>query len=141
MNKQCELRSFKCSLDGKHWTSFNATSYGDAKMQFLRHLDDCCGDCYLAIKCRCAGAIETSDEFVRNAKYRNIEFAYCGMVVDVDGEKGVIVGHNSSANLDVLFETGKNKGKVLSCHPNWKMTYFNSKGETIKSFNDSRTVA
>lgn len=137
MKKQGELKSYKCSVDGEHWTTFNATSYGDAKMQYLQHLDDC----YLAVKCRCTGAIYTSDEFIRNAKYRNIDFAYCGMVVDVAGEKGLIVGYNSSANLDVLFTTGKNKGKVLNCHPNWKMTYYDSKGEIIKSFNDARATS
>lgn len=141
MKKQGELKSYKCSLDGEYWTTFNATSYGDAKMQYLRHLDDCCGDCYLAIRCRCTGAIYTSEEFKRNARYRNIEFAYCGMVIDIDGRKGIIVGHNDSANLYVLFTEGEYKGKVYNCHPNWKTTYYDSKGEIIKTFEVSKAAS
>ena len=132
MNKSNELRQYECSLDGKHWSSFNATSYGKAKAQFLCYLD---GEWeYTDIKCKVVGPVYTSDEFIRNAKYRNIEFAYCGMVVEVNGVKGVIVGHNSSANLDVLFIEGKHKGQTLNCHPNWKITYFHKNGSTIKQF-------
>jgi hypothetical protein len=62
------------------------------------------------------------------------------MAVEMDGQKGVITGHNDSANLNVLFTEGKYKGQVLNCHPHWKMTYFNSKGEIIKCFDDSESV-
>lgn len=136
MKKIGELKSYECSLDGNNWWSVNSTSYGQAKMSFYRMLD--MDIKYPLIKCRCSGLPYTSEDFKRNAKYRRIEFAYCGMVVAVDGEKGLIVGHNSSANLDVLFTEGKHKGATLNCHPNWKMTYYNSKGEIIKSFNDGR---
>ncbi|WP_047452581.1 hypothetical protein [Alistipes sp. ZOR0009] len=134
MKKQGELKSYICSIDGEHWTSFNATSYGHAKSQFLIYLDDCYGDCYLSIRCKCAGSVYTSEDFKRNAKYRGIEFAYCGMVVEVDGNKGVITGHNSSANLNVLFTDGKWKGQTHNCHPNWKITYFDKKGVVLKDF-------
>lgn len=139
MKKQGELKEYKCSLDGEHWMSFNATSSGKAKMQFFNYLE---GDYnYLYIKCKVGGKIYTSDEFKRNAKYRNIEFAYCGMVVEVDGKKGIIVGHNSSANLNVWFTEGKYKDQVMNCHPNWKITYFKPNGEIIKQFDDSRMVS
>ena len=127
-----ELKSYNCSLDGKNWTSFNATSCGKAKTMFYLEID--LDFLYTAIRCKINGRPYTSDEFIRNAKYRNIEFAYCGMYVDVNGRNGVIVGHNSSANIDVLFLDGKYKGQVLNCHPNWKIKYFDKKGNVIKCF-------
>jgi len=136
MKKQRELKCYECSSDRKHWTKINALSTGDAKSQFLRYLD---GDYeYTSVLCHVLGKPETSEEFKRNAKYRNIEFAYCGMVIDVNGKKGVIVGHNSSANLNVLFTEGDIKGQIINCHPNWKTTYYDSKGEIIKTFEVSK---
>jgi len=137
MKKQGELKCYECSLDRKHWTQLNATSPGDAKSQFLRYLDG--GWHYTMILCHVLGRPHTSEEFKRNAKYRGIDFAYCGMVIDVNGKKGVITGHNDSANLNVLFTEGKYKGQTLNCHPNWETTYFNSKGEIIKTFKKSLT--
>lgn len=139
MKKQGELKKYECSLDGQNWWSVNSTSYGKAKMAFLRMLD--MDIQYTMIKCKCVGNPYTSEDFKNNARYRGIDFAYCGMVVDVEGEKGLIVGHNSSANLDILFTEGRYSGQTLNCHPNWKMTYYNSKGEVIKSFNDVRVAS
>jgi hypothetical protein len=45
------------------------------------------------------------------------------MVVEMDGQKGIITPHNYSANLNVLFT-------------DWKY-----KGEVIKSFDDNRIVS
>jgi len=128
MKKLGELKSYKCSLDGKNWSQFNARSRGQAKAAFWHYLD--CDFDYLRIRCKVNGKIYTSDEFLRNAEYRNIPFAYCGMKVSVNGRFGVIIGHNSSANLDILFDDGTNG----SCHPNWKMTYYKASGEIIKQF-------
>lgn len=86
------------------------------------------------LKVKCLGLAITSDDFKRNAEYRNIPFAYCGMMVKVGDETGYIVGHNSSANLDVLFRQGKYAGRVLNCHPNSEMEYFSASGQLIKSF-------
>lgn len=134
MKKQGELRCYECSLGGDHWEPYNATSPGQAKSMFLMDLDSDYN--YTDVRCRLYGPAHTSIEFIKNARYRNIEFAYCGMVVEVDGAKGLIIGHNDSANLDILFTEGKNKGQTLNCHPNWMMTYFNKKGEIIKEFKE-----
>lgn len=103
-------RYYKCSLDGKHWWSTFATSAGQAKQAYIRMLDGCGDDCYLSILCR-VDSPKTTQAFKDNAKYRGIPFAYVGMNVKVDGCKGVIVGHNSSANLDVYFHEGDKIGK------------------------------
>jgi hypothetical protein len=109
------LKSFQCSIDGEHWTIINAMSRGAAKSRFYTDLD---GDFpFTAIKCRANGEPYTSTEFKRNAEYRGISFAHCGMKVVVNGCNGVIVGHNSSANLDVLFLDGDYRGLTLNCHP------------------------
>ena len=127
-----ELKHYECSLDGLHWESINATSSGKAKTTYSRGFDF--DFKFTDIRCRVIGSPYTSPEFVKNAKYRNIEFAYCGMVVMVDDMAGVIVGHNNSANLDVLFTADKHKGQTLNCHPNHKMKYFDKKGILIKEF-------
>ena len=133
MNK--ELRQYECSLGRNHWESYNATSYGKAKSQFMRDIADCVDkDAYKHIKCRVVGPVYTSDDFKRMAETRNIPFAYCGMVVKVGGTTGVIVGHNSSVNINVLFSDGPMKGKVGNCHPNWQTTYYDRAGNIIKSF-------
>ena len=129
MKKQGELKKYECSLDGENWWSVNSTSYGQAKMSYYRMID--MDIKYTSIKCRCSGSPYTSEDFKRNAKYRGIEFAYCGMVVKVGNNKGVIMCHNSSANLDILFPNGI----IYNCHPNWDITYYDSNGEIIKSFN------
>jgi len=58
---------------------------------------------------------------------RGIAFARIGMrVLLSDGTSGHIVGHNSSANLDVLV------GRVVfNVHPLWRVTYFDEAGVVI----------
>lgn len=134
MDKNIIPRYYKCSLDGEHWWSTFASSSGQAKQAYIRMLDGCYDNCYLSILCR-VDSCKTSQEFKDNAKYRGISFAYVGMNVKVSGDKGIIVGHNSSANLDIYFLEGYNKGQKLNCHPNWKIQYFNKKWELVKEFN------
>jgi hypothetical protein len=43
----------------------------------------------------------------------------------VDGRKGIVVGGNSSANLNVLFD---DCASVRNCHPYYKMQIFNPWG-------------
>ena len=130
MNKKVIPRYYKCSLDGKHWWRTYAASAGQAKQAYIRMLDGCADDCYLSILCR-VDSPKTTQAFKDNAKYRNIPFAYVGMNVKIRGDKGIIVGHNSSANLDIYFLEGDNKGKKL----NWKIQYFSKKWKLIKEFN------
>lgn len=69
--------------------------------------------------------------FMRMAERRGIGFARVGMTVEVDGEQGVIVGHNDSCNLNVLMLSGPRKGAISNCHPGWKIRYFDDSGEPI----------
>jgi hypothetical protein len=115
-----ELKSYGVYIEGsEHHSTINALSPGHAKSIFLYDLD-LDGVAYTDLRCLSLGDVFTSDDFKRVAKYRDIPFAYCGMRVEVDGKPGVIIGHNSSANLDVLFEDKT----ISNCHPNWKVKYF-----------------
>lgn len=70
------------------------------------------------------------DNFARFAARRGIPFAEIGMDVKVAGEHGVIMGSNSSANLDVLFDDGQ----VKNCHPMWNITYCEKNGAVVSAF-------
>ncbi len=131
--KPRQLKSYDCSFDGEHWDSYNALSRGAAKAMYWRQALGCDFP-YVRIKCRTTGLPYTSAEFMQMAKYRGIEFAYCGMAIKVGDFMGVIVGHNESSNLDVLATSGKYEGQVLNCHPHSETTYYDSKGDIVKSF-------
>ena len=134
-NKPQELRCYAVSLDKEHWCYYNALSKGQAKMNYIRQFDFDIK--YTSVKCKLYGNGHpyTSEDFVRMANYRQIPFAYCGMAVKVGDWNGFIAGHNCSSNLDVLFVDGKYKGFTLNCHPQSEITYFDKKGNVIKSFN------
>ena len=125
-----ELRAYACGIKGMDGSQIiNARSRGKAKVIFWY---DCDMDFpFILITCRVHGPVFTSDAFVRNAIYRNIPFAYVGMRVHLVGVgQGIIVSHNSSANLNVLFDDGQ----VQNCHPNWMMKYFNDAGRLVAEF-------
>ena len=115
-----DLYSWEVSVKGTDWTrTVNARTSGQAKSDYHRDLSDPWPDIpYTAIRCRKIGAPHTSKQFVRNAEYRGLPDVKCGQRVKVGDEFGVIVGHNSSANFDVLFDAdSKYRGQTLNCHP------------------------
>lgn len=118
------VRPYLCWVDGSDHigTQVFAETAGKARYRYWRDMLDVLPD-LLLIQCRVrlsAEGARTSDAFRRNALYRGIPFAYCGMNVKVGGKPGVIVGHNSSANLDILFANGQ----VMNCHPHSEVEYF-----------------
>lgn len=132
---QGELRAYACGIKGMDGVEIvHARSRGKARYLFYL---DCDADYpFPLITCRSAGAPLTSERFRENARYRNIPFAYVGMRVEVDGKPGVITGHNSSANLNVLFDDGQQS----NCHPNWMMRYFDKRGKLIKEFKEAKAA-
>jgi hypothetical protein len=113
-----------------------AITAGKAKYSYLLDVQDCWPDVqFKDLTCRSLGTCFSSGEdFKRTARKRGVEFAEIGMRVEVDGEPGVIVGKNDSANFDVLFTGPKHRGNTLNCHPNWKFKYFAADGSLIKEF-------
>lgn len=87
--------------------------------------------CKLIIKDTIENLYTDKEEFERMKNYRNIEFAYQGMTIEINGQKGVITG-NIGMNLAVCLE-GNNYNHNI--HPHWKTKYF-EKGKLIKEFSD-----
>jgi hypothetical protein len=83
---------------------------GQAKSAHFRHVRDAWPDTkFTDILVRKDGGPKTSREFLRVAAARGVPHARCGMVVRVAAQWGVLVGHNDSANFDVLFTTGSKR--------------------------------
>lgn len=117
-----ECYAFECWLkDEPTWTKvINARSRGKAKVQYFRDVSDSWEIDYRDIRSRKMGNPVTSERFIHNAKYRGMPDVRCGQKVEVLGNKGFIVGHNSSANFDVLFDDDAPHyaGLTLNVHPN-----------------------
>lgn len=98
----------------------NARSAGKAKSSFLIDLQDAWPNYrYTDLRVKKIGGAHTSEQFRRNAAYRGMPDVECGQRVIVGDGRGVIVGHNSSANFDVLFDDDSPKyaGLTLNVHP------------------------
>lgn len=64
---------------------------------------------------------------------RGVDFIELGMTVEINGDRGKVVGMNMSANLDVRFDdTAKYGKRVCNCHPFWKAKYFNKDNVCIE---------
>lgn len=120
-----EVFAFEVWLAGdqfseSHKYSTNARTAGQAKMDFMRMLDGCCGKLpWTKLRVKKIGGPKTSEQFVRNAVYRGLPEVRCGDPVRVGEAHGIIVGHNASANFDVLFDgdSPEYAGMRLNVHP------------------------
>lgn len=131
MNSLC---AFACRLRGcDHETVINHTSPGRAKSQFVLDLD-LDGVRFTDVRVRRLGPPTTTAGIKRVAEHRGVPFATAGMLVEVGGDRGRIVGHNSSGNFDVLFETGKWAGQTLNCHPLSEIVYMDGAGNVLADF-------
>lgn len=121
------VSAFACSMRGAGWgeSIIHARSRGQAKREYFDQVRDAWPDVsYLDVRARCVGAPQSSERFRRCAEYRGVPFARVGMRVSVGGVLGVIVGHNASANFDVLFDAdSRYAGAVLNCHPCDRMIF------------------
>jgi hypothetical protein len=118
MNK---VFAFEVSVNGTDWTRvINARSAGKAKYEYFLDVRDVWPNVSItAMRARKVGGPRTSEAFQRNARYRGVPDARCGQRVKVGDCCGVIVGHNSSANFDVLFDDDAPRyaGLKLNVHP------------------------
>lgn len=107
------------AVDSPHRRIINARSSGAARYDYLLDVLDCWPDAkFTDMRARKVGPPQTSEAFMRTAKYRGMPDLRCGESVTVNGRPGVIVGHNDSANFDVLFDRGTDwAGAVLNVHP------------------------
>ena len=113
----CAFEVWVSGSDIRH--TMNHRSAGAAKYDYLLGVRDCYPDLkYTDLRVRKIGPPVSSEAFLRNAKYRGMPDIRCGQAVKVNGRAGVIVGHNDSANFDVLFDDGTDwAGSTLNVHP------------------------
>lgn len=101
--------------------TINAASAGEAKAEYHRMVTESWPDIpFTALRVRKLGAPVTSERFIANAIYRGMPDLRCGQRVKVEsGGVGTVVGHNSSANLDVRFDDDSPAypSLTLNCHP------------------------
>lgn len=142
------IRAFEVGLVGdcehKYDKVIYATSAGKAKYERLLDLWEEWGRdgswngrpiSFAVLTCRQLGDVQPLS-LHRTAVYRGLPFVRAGAPIEVGGDRGVIVGSNSSANFDVLFTEGKHKGTVLNCHPRWQTRYFDAEGNVVADFRD-----
>jgi hypothetical protein len=100
-------------------TIYNRAKAGQAKYDHYLQVHDAWESVkYTDIRVRKVGAPVSSEQFLENAKYRGLPDLRCGQRVKVGDSFGTVVGHNSSANFDVLFdEGGRYGGQTLNVHP------------------------
>lgn len=99
-------------------TVVNATSAGRAKRDRHLSISDAWPEVpYTSMRARVAGAPQSSADFLRCAANRGRPEVRCGDKVRVRDSTGTIVGHNSSANWNVLFHDGEYAGLRLNVHP------------------------
>lgn len=131
---ECWVPGFE--RDGSNWTQTTILAASPGKARYQRYLDlrEAGWEVpFQAIRVRSLGArivLSESREaaFAHTAKSRGLSFAQIGMRVEVEGNAGVIIGTNDSANFDVLFTSGPRAGQKGNCHPRWMMTYFDGDG-------------
>ena len=112
--------AFECRVVGHDWTEIvNSTTHNKAKAHYWHEVRDALDVPYTDIRARKIGPAHTSDAFVHNAKYRGMPNIRCGQRVMVGSGRGTIVGHNCSANFDVLFDedSPEHAGLTLNVHP------------------------
>ena len=119
-----EVFAWECNVRGKDWQrTINHLTAGKARYEYLLDLRDAWPDATFAdITVRKIGPAHTSEAFKRTATYRGMPALTCGQRVEVcSGSQralGVIVGHNDSANFDVLFDEDTYfKGGIGNVHP------------------------
>jgi hypothetical protein len=116
-----EVFAFELSVkgDAEIKAIINAHHKGQAKGQFYRRVTEYYEVAFTSICCRKIGAPVTTEQFERNAIYRGWQGVKCGARVKCGDATGAIVGHNSSANFDVLFDLDSPRyaGQRLNVHP------------------------
>jgi len=110
----------------KMWTEEYEWEWKEGFLGFLKGMKCKCLD-----KGKLEGLFTNRGRFEEMKEYRGIEFAKQGMKVEVNGKPGLIVGSNSSANLNVYFPEA---GQTQNCHPHWKIIYYDESGEAVRSY-------
>lgn len=124
MSKTEVVSAYECRVIGSAGGRvYNTLTPSKARYQYLLDVRDCYPDVSFAdIAVRKVGGPVSSRDFIRNAAYRGMPDVRCGQRVRVKAgtreAEGVIVGHNGSANFEILFDEGSLFGRgPLNVHP------------------------
>ncbi len=113
--------SFEVSAVGLQWSqTVNAHTPGKAKYEYWLTLRESYPDLPItAMRSRKVGAPQSTEQFLYTARYRRLPEVRCGQRVRVGKGTGAIVGSNSSANFNVLFDLDSPlyPGLTLNVHP------------------------
>lgn len=123
------IRSFRCTVAG-YESIVNARTAGEARYQRYLSAQEWHPDVrFIDIRVNVVKGQPVAPEgFDEVCRRRGVPFAKVGMRVEVDGKPGAIVGHNYSANFDVLFDGER---YPMNCHPTWRMRYFADDGTEL----------
>ena len=109
---------------------YNMWLESESGMDFIDYIRNI-SSCRLVHKFRPSDLFGDVEQFCRVITSRGIDFAFMGMKVEVAGKPGVIVGANSSCNLDVCFD-GECYG--ANCHPWHETIYYDNQGKIIADY-------
>lgn len=116
-----QVFAWECSVKGAGWSrTINHFTAGKARYEYLIDVRESYPDVTFAdISVRKVGAAQTTEAFKRTARYRGLPDLQCGQRVTVGQARGTVVGHNDSANFDVLFDADSPEfaGLTLNVHP------------------------
>jgi len=105
-------------------TLYNTTTAGRAKREHLSRVCEAWPEVkFTDVRVRKVGVPHTSAEFRDTAQYRGLPQVSCGQRVELPlihggSARGTIVGHNASANFEVLFdENSALAGRTGNVHP------------------------
>ena len=62
---------------------------------------------------------------------RNMPWLRRGLLIDVNGERGIVVDGNTSMNLQVKFLAAN---QAQNCHPTWETTYYDEHGTLLAEY-------
>jgi len=66
-------------------------------------------------------------------EHRNMPWLEYGMIIEMDGERGIVRGGNSSANLDVEFP---GQDWLSNVHPYWETVYYDKDSNIIADYRE-----
>lgn len=142
-------KTFTCAIENYFGNGTDLTetviakTASQARYSFYRKMDfdQPYKELFKYIRVKTIGKTRVSDFFGDKEQFkgvcekRGIQFCYQGMVIDVDGQKGIIVGANNHCNLEVVME---GTTYAQNCHPTWQTTYYDDKMNVVKDFKNEK---
>lgn len=142
-------KTFTCAIEnyfgsGKDLTeTVIAKTHSQARYAFYLKMDfdEPYKQLFKYIRVKIIGKTRVSDFFTDEEQFkgvcekRRIPFCYQGMVIDIDGQKGIVVGANNHCNLEVVME---GTSYAQNCHPYWMATYYDKDMNIVKDFKNEK---